>query len=203
MNALLGAIGKALCCQSLGKSPFYPKHFQLPLYLTPQHHDKAITKHKQTVGNNQGVIAIKPLVKLMLLSKNMNTAPVLHVIIIGWTIKADIAGSLIFSGMNRPWDALLTQQPVEVIVGKFRKCRTGHVREFHLRFFRSRMARVALSDVSWSRTRCLCHLVILSSARIVIVIQETGAEVLRCQLYHIGKYPRIQPIIPKSIDFHC
>ena len=67
MNALLGAIGKALCCQSLGKSPFYPKHFQLPLYLTPQHHDKSMAKHKQTVGNNQGVIAIKPLVKLMLL----------------------------------------------------------------------------------------------------------------------------------------
>ena len=67
MNALLCPIGKALCCQTLGESPFYPKYFQLPLYLVPQHHDKTITKHEQAVGNNQGVIAIKPLVKLMLL----------------------------------------------------------------------------------------------------------------------------------------
>ena len=97
LNALLCTIGKTLCCQSLSESPFYPKHFQLSFNLATQHHDKAITKHKQAVRNGERIFALNPLVKLMLLGKNMNTALILHVIIIIWTVETDIADSLIFN----------------------------------------------------------------------------------------------------------
>ena len=60
----------------------------------------------------------------------------------------------------------------------------------------------ALCYVGWCRACSLGHLVILPSAWIVGVIQETCTEILCRQLYHIGKHPRVQPVISEFGYFH-
>lgn len=64
------------------------------------------------------------------------------------------------------------------------------------------MPRVAFCNVGGDGARCLCHLVVLSPARVVGVVEVAAAEVLRGQLYHVGKHPCIQPVISESVDLH-
>ena len=74
MNALLFTVGKAFCCQTLCEASFNLEHLQLAFYLATNHHDKSVAKHKQTVGDNKRIFALEPMVKFMLLSKDVNTA---------------------------------------------------------------------------------------------------------------------------------
>ena len=133
MDALLCTIGKTFRCQSLRKAPFYLECFELTLYLAAKHHDKTVAQHKKAVGCDKRVSAIEPRVELVLLRKDMDATPVLHIIFIVGAVKANIVDCPVFRRVNRPRDALLTQEPVEVVIGKFRKTGTGHIREFHLR----------------------------------------------------------------------
>ena len=74
MNALLFTVGKAFCRQSFCEASFNLEHLQLAFYLATNHHDKSIAKHQQAVGDDKRIFAREPLVKFMLLGKNVNTA---------------------------------------------------------------------------------------------------------------------------------
>ena len=147
MDALLFTVGEAFCRQPLSEATFNLEYLQLAFYLATNHHDKSVTKHQEAVGDDKRLFALEPLVKLMLLGKDVDTAFVQHIIFIVWFVQADTTNGLIFRRMNGPRDALLTQQPVEVIVGQFRKRCASHVRQFHFRLFRGGVARVSLGDI--------------------------------------------------------
>ena len=74
MDALLFTVGKAFCRQSLSEASFYLEHLQLAFYLATNHHDKSVAKHQQAIGNDKRIFALEPLVKFMLLGKDVNTA---------------------------------------------------------------------------------------------------------------------------------
>ncbi len=64
------------------------------------------------------------------------------------------------------------------------------------------MPGIALSNIGWSGAGSLRHLVELSSAGVIGVIQITEAEVLCCQLNDIRHHPCVKPVVAKVSDFH-
>lgn len=77
MDALLFTVGKAFCCQSLSEASFNLEHLQLSFYLATNHHDKSVAKHQQAIGNDKRIFVLEPLVKFMLLGKDMPNLTVL------------------------------------------------------------------------------------------------------------------------------
>ncbi len=100
LDALLLAIGQSLCCQPLCETSFHPEYVKLAFYLTAQHQYQTVTKHQQTIGYYERIIAVKPLVELMFLGKDMNTALVQYIIYIVGFVEAEIADSLMLRRVN-------------------------------------------------------------------------------------------------------
>ena len=44
------------------------------LYLAVEHHNEPVAKNNQSVGNNQRVAAVDPIVKFVFLGQNMDAA---------------------------------------------------------------------------------------------------------------------------------
>lgn len=60
-----------------------------------------------------------------------------------------------------------------------------HVRQFHLGLARGGVPRGALCDIRRNRTSRLRHLVKLPSARVILQIEKTPAEILGTELNNI------------------
>jgi len=82
LHTLLPAIGQTLSGETFSKSAFHSECIQLIRYLAAYHENQPITKHQQTIGNNERIVALEPRIELMLLGENVNAALMLHIVLI-------------------------------------------------------------------------------------------------------------------------
>ena len=113
LHTLFLTIGQTLSSETFHKSSFHPECIQLVLNLATNHQYQTVTKHQQTIGYYERIIAVKPLVELMFLGKDMDTALMLHIIFIVRFVKANTADSNMLRTVYRPGYTLLAQEPIE------------------------------------------------------------------------------------------
>ena len=201
-RAALRAGSQTLGGEALGEAAILAERREQVLDLAAQHLHQPVGEHQQAVGRHEGVVRAEPRVELMLLLQDVPAALVEHVVAVGGRIELDGVDGAVLVRARRPGEAVVPQQPVQVVVGQFGQAGTRHVRQLHLRLSRRGMSGIALGDVGRSRPRRLRHLVVLPSARVVRPVQVARAELLRRQLDDVRQHPRVQPIITEIPDFH-
>ena len=113
------------------------------------------------------------------------------IILVSRTVETDIIDNEKFRSIYRPRSTLLTQKPIEEIIGEFSETGASHIREFHLRLFGGGVPRISLGNIGRNRACCLRHLIKLAAAGVVVAIKMAYTEVLRRQLNDIGKNPGV------------
>lgn len=94
LNVLLCSVIQSLSCETLCKTTFFLECFQQVLYLTTQHLCQSVAEHQHTVGSNEGIAIVEPWIKLVFLSKDVDTALMQYIVLIGRTVETDVINRL-------------------------------------------------------------------------------------------------------------
>lgn len=178
LDALLRPIRETLGGERLCETTFCLEGIQLAFYLAANHLNETIAEDEEAVGRHLRVAVVKPLVELVFLGKYVDAAFVQDIVFIDGAVQLDAVYCLIISRLDRPRNAFLSEEPVEIVVGQFSQSGSGDIGEFHLRLLGSGMAGTALGNVGRGRACRHRHLVKQPSTRVIGVIQIAKTEIL-------------------------